>query len=102
MSKYTVSMQQYYVYILSSYRLTLYIGVTNDLVRRAYEHKSGVMSGFSSRYNVHKLVYYEIYHDIEEAILREKRLKKWNREWKLGLIRSVNLDFRDLFDDVAV
>jgi len=60
------------------------------------------MSGFSSRYNVHKLVYYEIYHDIEEAILREKRLKKWNREWKLGLIRSVNLDFRDLFDDVAV
>jgi putative endonuclease len=74
-------MKEYYVYILTSKRNgTLYIGVTDNLVRRVYEHKSGLMEGFSKKYSVKTLVYYESTNDIEEAILREKRMKKWNRE----------------------
>ncbi len=74
----------YYVYILASQRNgTLYIGVTNDIIRRVYEHRSKVVSGFTKKYDVINLVYYEIHDDIENAIRREKRLKKWNRAWKL-------------------
>lgn len=88
---------QYYVYILSSKRNgTLYIGVTNDLKRRVYEHKNGLIDGFTKKYSIKNLVYYEQTNDIHEAILREKRLKKWNRSWKIKLIEEMNPDWKDL------
>ncbi len=78
-------MKTYYVYILASKRNgTLYRGVTNDLVRRVYEHKSGLIKGFTKRYSVNKLVYFESTNDVNAAILREKRLKKWKRQWKIN------------------
>jgi len=76
---------------------TLYIGVTNDLIKRVYEHKNNLVEGFTKRYGVHKLVYYEIYSDIYDAIEREKRLKKWNREWKINLIKKSNPSWEDLY-----
>ena len=80
-------MKQYYVYILASKKNgTLYIGVTSDLVKRIYEHKNNLIEGFSKEYNVHSLVYYELHQEIEEAILREKQMKKWNRKWKMRLL----------------
>ena len=90
-------MQIYYVYILSNYtNSTLYIGVTNDLKRRIYEHKNKLISGFSSKYNVNKLVYFEETTDIKSAIQREKNLKKWKREWKDELTKKNNPSFYDL------
>lgn len=89
-------MKDYYVYILANERPTLYIGVTNDLNRRLFEHKHSLMEGFSSRYGLDKLVYYEVTNDIESAIHREKRLKHRNRQWKLDLIQAVNPNFDDL------
>ena len=90
-------MQIYYVYILSNYtNSTLYIGVTNDLKRRIYEHKNKLISGFSSKYNVNKLVYFEETTDIKSAIQREKNLKKWKQEWKDELIKKNNPSFYDL------
>ena len=87
-------MQIYYVYILSNYtNSTLYICVTNDLKRRIYEHKNKLISGFSSKYNVNKLVYFEETTDIKSAIQREKNLKKWKREWKDELIKKNNQAF---------
>ena len=84
-------MKTYYVYILASRRNgTLYIGVTNDLIKRVYEHKNNLIEGFTSRYNVHRLVYYEQFDNIEYAIQTEKRLKKWRRKWKLELIEKEN------------
>ncbi len=87
-----------YVYMLASkpYR-TLYIGVTNDLIRRVHEHKSKAVPSFTSRYGIDTLVYYEQYDSAENATLREKQLKDWNREWKLRLIESMNPDWRDLY-----
>ena len=91
----------YYVYILASKRNgTLYIGVTNDLIRRVYEHKNGLIEGFTKKYSVKKLVYYEQTNDVREAILREKRLKKWNRDWKIKLIEKMNPDWKDLSEDL--
>ena len=93
-------MRNYYVYILASRRNgTLYIGITNNLVRRAYEHKMGFIRGFTSRYNVHRLVYYEQTTDINSALQREKQLKKWNRKWKLDLIEKENPNWSNLSDD---
>ncbi len=87
----------YYVYILSNKRNgTLYIGVTNNLERRIFEHKNNLIEGFTKRYNVHKLVYYEETNDIKEALLFEKRLKKWNRAWKIRLIEKDNPQWKDL------
>jgi putative endonuclease len=87
----------YYVYILTNKNNTvLYIGVTNDLIRRIYEHKSKLIEGFSSKYNVDKLVYFEQTNDIESAILREKQLKKWSRIKKDSLIESSNPLKQDL------
>jgi len=87
----------YYVYILASKRNgTLYVGVTNDLPRRAWEHREGMIPGFTKRYGVKLLVYYEIFHSIEQAIRREKRLKKYKREWKMNLIQQNNVGWRDL------
>jgi putative endonuclease len=91
----------YWVYILASKRNgTLYIGVTNNLSRRVFEHKERVVRGFTSRYGVHMLVWYETYADVREAIAREKKLKKWNRAWKLQLIEAVNPTWRDLYQDL--
>ncbi|MEI2384085.1 GIY-YIG nuclease family protein [Breoghania sp. JC706] len=87
----------YYVYLLASGAGgTLYIGVTNDLVRRISEHRDGLIPGFTSRYGVARLVYYEQFEDINEAILREKQMKKWNRAWKIRLIEENNPDWHDL------
>jgi len=89
---------QYYVYILASKRNgTLYIGVTSDLVKRVYEHKNNIMEGFTKKYNIHKLVYYENTNGVESAIRREKQLKKWNRKWKINLIENSNPEWIDLY-----
>ena len=95
-------MKKMYVYIMSNQQNgTLYIGVTNDLVRRVYEHKEKVFNGFSSKYDVNKLVYYEIYEDEISAISREKRLKRYNRNWKKDLIESVNPTWDDLYEEIC-
>ena len=94
-------MNQYYVYILASKENgTLYIGVTNNLIKRVYEHKQGLIEGFSKKYNVHRLVYYEITNDVNSAIYREKCLKKWNRAWKIRLIKESNPFWKDLYKDL--
>jgi putative endonuclease len=94
-------MNSYYVYILASRKNgTLYVGVTNDLVRRAYDHKSNVIQGFTEKYRVHNLVYYESYTDVRDALTREKRLKKWKRQWKINLIESDNPDWIDLYEQI--
>ncbi len=92
---------QYYVYILASRKKgTLYIGVTSDLVKRIYEHKNDLLEGFTRQYKVHNLVYFEITESIESAIAREKKLKKWNREWKIRLIEKSNPEWRDLYAEL--
>ncbi len=89
---------QYYVYILASKRNgTLYIGVTSNLIKRVYEHKKNLVDGFTKKYNIYKLVYYEITDDAESAIRREKQLKKWNRKWKINLIENSNPEWIDLY-----
>jgi putative endonuclease len=93
--------KQYYVYILASQRNgTLYIGVTSDLIKRVYEHKNNLVSGFTERYNVHTLVYFESTNDIDNAIRREIQIKKWNKDWKIELIEKNNPDWRDLYLDL--
>jgi putative endonuclease len=92
----------YYVYVLAS-RIggTLYIGVTNDLIRRVAEHKSKVIESFTEKYDVARLVYFEQFDDPENAIKREKRLKKWNRAWKVRLIEKDNPNWDDLYPGIA-
>ena len=94
--------RSYYVYILAS-RIggTLYIGVTNDLIRRIGEHKLKVAKSFTKKYEVTRLVYFEIFDQIEHAIQREKRLKKWPRAWKISLIEKQNPDWIDLYPEIA-
>jgi putative endonuclease len=94
--------QPFFVYILAS-RLggTLYIGVTNDLIRRIDEHKQGQVAGFTKKYGVDRLVYFEEFGDIRDAIQREKQLKKWNRAWKVQLIEERNPNWLDLFPSIA-
>lgn len=95
-------MKQYYVYILASNRNgTLYIGVTNNLLKRVDEHKSKLIEGFTKKYNVHNLVYYEQHNDISCAITREKQMKKWKRKYKLELIEKSNPDWIDLYKDLT-
>lgn len=90
----------YYVYIMASKKNgTLYIGVTNDVVRRSKEHRTGLVEGFTKKYNVNMLVYYEETNDVGAAIKREKQLKKWKREWKLRIIEEMNPCWRDLSED---
>ncbi len=92
----------YYVYLLASKKYgTLYIGVTNDIVRRIHEHKSKVVAGFSKRYSVDRLVWFEIYDDPVTAIEREKEMKKWRREWKVRLIEEQNPEWIDLYPQIA-
>jgi putative endonuclease len=90
------------VYILASGRVgTLYVGVTSDLARRVWQHKNGVVEGFTKQYGVRNLVFAEFHNTMEEAILREKRLKKWRRTWKIRLIEEANPEWRDLFDQIG-
>ena len=83
----------------NKYNSVFYVGVTNDLARRILEHKNNLIEGFTKKYNVKKLVYYEECSRVEEAIMREKQLKNWHREWKMNLIKSINLDFAELGGD---
>jgi putative endonuclease len=95
-------MNSYYTYILASHRFgTLYTGVTNDLVRRTYEHKEGLVEGFTSRYVVKLLVWYEVHATILAAIQREKNIKHWSRDWKIQLIEKMNLAWNDLYDEIS-
>ncbi|HAV11423.1 MAG TPA: excinuclease ABC subunit C [Candidatus Moranbacteria bacterium] len=90
----------YYVYIVTSKRNgTLYIGVTNDLIKRIWQHKNKSVEGFTKKYNVSNLVYYETTNDVQVALQREKQLKKWNRKWKLELIEKFNPEWKDLAEE---
>lgn len=92
-----------YIYILTTKNnKMLYIGVTNNLVRRVYEHKQGFLESFTKLFNIKKLVYYEQFPTIVEAIQREKVLKHWNREWKNRLINKSNPEWKDLYDEICV
>ena len=94
------TIHQYYLYIITNKKNgVLYIGVTNNLERRMFEHKNKLIKGFSSRYNLDKLVYLEVYQYVEDAIKREKNMKKWKREWKINLIVEDNPDWGDLSKD---
>ncbi|HNV87156.1 MAG TPA: GIY-YIG nuclease family protein [Candidatus Omnitrophota bacterium] len=88
--------KQYYVYMMSNYSKTLYVGVTNNLIRRVYEHKQKLIEGFAGRYNITKLVYFEVSADINVAISREKQIKGWVRKKKIALIESMNPEWNDL------
>ena len=91
---------KYYVYLLSSKKNgTLYIGVTNDLERRMFEHKNKLLSGFTAKYNVNKLMYFEDFQYVNDALKREKQLKNWNRQWKIDLIEKENKEWKDLSVD---
>src|SRR5690349_16669028 len=90
--------KEYYLYILSNRKNgTLYIGVTNNLIKRIYQHKKNLFEGFTKKYDVHRLVYYELYGNIKEAILREKQMKNWHRAWKINLIERDNPQWLDLY-----
>ena len=93
-------MKEYYVYILTNRSGTLYVGMTNDIVRRIQEHKEGRGSKFTSKYRINRLVYYESTNDVLSAIAREKQIKGWLRSKKIALIESVNPDWRDLSEDL--
>ena len=94
------TIHQYYLYIITNKKNgVLYIGVTNNLERRMFEHKNKLIKGFSSRYNLDKLVYLEVYQYVEDAIKREKNMKKWKREWKINFIVEANPDWGDLSKD---
>jgi putative endonuclease len=93
--------RQYYVYILTNKsNKVLYVGVTNDLARRIYEHKNKLVEGFTKKYNLNKLIYYEATSDIHSALEREKQLKNWHRDWKMNLIKSFNPMWNDLSNNV--
>ncbi|MBR1908904.1 GIY-YIG nuclease family protein [bacterium] len=90
----------YAVYILTNYNeTTFYIGVTGDLQKRIWEHKNKVVEGFTKKYNVDKLVYYELTENVESALNREKQLKRWHRQWKINLIKEMNPEFKDLSEN---
>lgn len=93
-------MKPYYVYIITNKNdTTLYIGVTNNLIKRMYEHKNKLVDGFSKKYNLNKLVYFEDTDQIEAALSREKQLKNWHRQWKINLINKTNNKWEDLSKD---
>jgi putative endonuclease len=94
-------MQKYFVYIMASKKDgVLYVGITNDLLRRVYEHKQGTIDGFTKKYFTKKLVYFETTSDVKSAIAREKCLKRWKREWKIRLIKESNPEWKDLYNDL--
>ena len=90
------------VYILANRRNgTLYVGVTSDVVKRGWEHRHGLVDGFTKKYSIHSLVYYELHENMLAAITREKQIKKWNRAWKLRLIEQRNPQWRDLWSEIV-
>lgn len=92
--------ENFYVYILASKKNgTLYVGVTSDPIKRLYEHKQNLVPGFTSKYQVHDLVFYEMHTNAESALQRERQIKKWNRPWKINLIEKSNPDWKDLYND---
>lgn len=94
--------KQPFVYILASRKNgTLYTGVTSNLIQRVYQHKNNLVKGFSKKYGVHMLVYYESHDTMEAAITREKQIKKWKRQWKIALIEKDNQEWRDLYDELV-
>jgi putative endonuclease len=91
----------YFIYILASKRNgTLYIGITSNLTKRVWEHKNNLIEGFTKKYNVHNLVYFEQTENVQSALLREKQLKKWKREWKIKLIEKNNPQWKDLYEKI--
>jgi putative endonuclease len=93
--------KQYYVYIMTNKRNTvLYTGITNDLGKRTYEHKEKLVEGFTKKYNINKLIYYEVSNDVESAISREKQIKSGSRAKKINLVNSMNPEWKDLYDDL--
>ena len=102
MTRKTDMTKRYFVYLLSNKKNgTLYIGITNDLVRRVYEHKSKHVEGFSKKYNLSRLVWFDETSDVNAAIEKEKQMKKWKRAWKVGLIEEANPSWRDLYFDLV-
>jgi putative endonuclease len=94
--------KNFFVYIMASKRYgTLYVGVTPNLPKRVYEHKEELADGFTKKYRVKQLVYFETHADAESAILREKQMKDWKREWKIELIEKSNLDWKDFYEDIC-
>ena len=94
--------KRFYVYMLASKRNgTLYLGVTSDIVKRVWQHKNGLAEGFTKKYGIKRLVYYEIHEDAENAMKREKQLKKWRRAWKVELVEEKNSEWRDLYADIC-
>ena len=94
--------KKFYVYILAKERnSTFYVGVTSGLIKRGWEHKNEVADGFTKKYAIKKLVYYETFDNAENAILREKQLKKWNRPWKMRVIKEMNPDWKDLYQGIC-
>jgi putative endonuclease len=94
--------KQYYVYLITNERYgTLYVGVTNDLVRRIHEHKEGVVAGFAKQHGLTQLVWYEAHQDVLAAITREKVIKRWRRDWKTNLIQESNPEWRDLYSEIV-
>ena len=90
----------YVVYILTNYNeTTFYIGITSNIQKRIWEHKNKIVEGFTQKYNVNKLVYYEVTENVESALNREKQLKRWHRQWKINLIKEMNPEFKDLSED---
>lgn len=93
-------MGKFYVYLLSNQHYTVfYVGFTDDIERRVFEHKNGLLDGFSKKYNINRLLYYEEFSNAEDAKHREKQIKKYGKEWKENLINSINPTWRDLYDD---
>ena len=91
----------YYLYIMTNQKNgTLYIGATNDLIRRTFEHREGLIRGFTKKYGLTRLVYYEAYEDVRDALEREKRMKEWKRAWKIELIERENPEWRDLWFEI--
>jgi Predicted endonuclease containing a URI domain len=94
-------MKQYYIYILTNqYHTVFYVGVTNNLIRRVYEHKNKLVKGFTSKYNINKLVYYEVFSDVRDAIYREKQIKSWSRKKKIEMIEKFNPEWKDLYEEI--
>lgn len=94
--------RQFYVYILTNLPYgPLYVGITNDLVRRAWEHRNGVVPGFSRDHRLHRLVWYQVHSTALDAIAQEKRIKKWHRDWKVNLIQSMNPAWNDLYESLT-
>ena len=95
--------KQFFVYILASKRNgTLYTGITSNLIKRVWQHKNNIIEGFTQKYNVKILVYYEVHGNAESAITREKRIKKWRRAWKLQLIEKMNPQWKDLYEQICL